>query len=274
MQGGQRHFARTREEQLVAGHAVDLLLGVRQHAGSEQRLLAHQDRRDHRGKALPLEQGQGPLNERQLQAHERPLEVGEARSRHARARLHVEVLTEQLHVVAPAAPGLALLAQDLVLEGRRGVGQVRQQGQRGGAALLHRAQLLGELLLARRGALHLGDRRAGVLARALQLADALGGLVLGAPQLLELGQQRTPALVGIERLIEHRGVEAAPKQRLSRRCGVFTDLPEVEHRPLEGSSSPGLVLTRTGDQSRPRPSTWTGSRPEPRRRLPPRCSRA
>ena len=124
MQRGQRHLARADQVELVVGHAVDLLLGVGQEAGAVQRLLAHQHRRHHRHEALLLEQREHPLHERQLEAHERALEVDEARAGHARARLQVEVLAQQLHVVAARAAGLALLAQHLVAGGALGSGRL------------------------------------------------------------------------------------------------------------------------------------------------------
>ena len=120
------------------------------------------------------------------------------------------MLAQQLHVVSARAPGLTLLPQHLVL-GRRGrIGEVGHGCERTGAALLDHAELVGKLLLAGRCALDLADRGRGVLTRALELADALGGLVLGTPQLLELGEERAAALVELERLVEHRDVEAAP----------------------------------------------------------------
>ena len=46
VQRGQRDLARPDEVQVVGGHVVDLLLGVGQHAGAEERLLADEHGRD------------------------------------------------------------------------------------------------------------------------------------------------------------------------------------------------------------------------------------
>ena len=129
MQRGQRHLGGAGQEQLVLGHAVDLLLGVGQHARAEQGLLAHQHRRHHRREPLLLEQLEHPLDERELEPHERPLQVDEARARHARALLEAEVLARAAPRGCARSARLALLAQHLVL-GRRGrVGRVRQRRQ-------------------------------------------------------------------------------------------------------------------------------------------------
>ena len=145
-------------------------------------------------------------------------------------------------MVAARLARLADLAQHLVLVRRGRVGQVRQRRQHGGAALLDRAQLLLELLLALREPARLGDRLGGVLAAPLQLADPLARLVLARAQLLELGQQRAAALVELERLVEQRRVDAAARQRVPRGLRVLADLPEVEHRDLAWRLAAGLCV--------------------------------
>jgi hypothetical protein len=135
-------------------------------------------------------------------------------------------------MAAPRLPGLADLAQHLVLVRRGGVGQVRQRQQHGRSPLLDRAQLLVQLLLALREPARLGDRLGGVLAGPLQLADALARLVLARAQLLELRQKRAAALVQLERLVEQRRIDAAARQRVTRGLRVLADLPEVEDGDL------------------------------------------
>ena len=135
-------------------------------------------------------------------------------------------------MAAPAPAGLADLAQHLVLVGRGGVGQARQREQYGAAALLDRAQLLVELLLALGEPARLGDRLGGVLAAALELADALARLVLARAQVLELREKRAAALVQLERLVEQRRVHVAARQRVTRGLRVLADLPEVEDGDL------------------------------------------
>ena len=57
------------------------------------------------------------------------------------------------------------------------------------------------------------------------------------PQVLQLRQQRPAPLVQLERLVEHRRVHPATRERLTRRLRVRADLPEVEHRdPLRRAS--------------------------------------
>ena len=118
---------------------------------------------------------------------------------------------------------------------------------------------------------HLLDRRRGVLARALQLADLLGGLVLRSPQLLELRQHGAPALVQLR--APRRAERGPPRgaQRVTSGLRVLADLAEVEH----GRSGwpPGPTRSRPRRRS-PCPSTPRGSRrsgPPPCR---PRCSPA
>ena len=137
VQRRQRHLARPRQVQLVLGEPVELLLGVGEHAGAEQRLLAHEHGRDHRLEAVAEQHVHAPAHERQLEQHEVALQVGEARARHPRGRLHVDPLARQVEVVARvrgAEPRLPDLAQRLVGVGRGRIGRVRQRGERGLAA--------------------------------------------------------------------------------------------------------------------------------------------
>ena len=71
---------------VVGGQVVDLLLGVGQEAGPEQRLLAHEHRRDDRLEAVAAELLQRPAHERELEQDEVAAQVGEARPRQARRR--------------------------------------------------------------------------------------------------------------------------------------------------------------------------------------------
>ena len=97
---GQRHLRGAGQVEVVLGDAVDLLLGVGQEACAEQRVLAYEHRRDHRHEALLLEQGEHPLHQRELEPHDRPLQVGEARAGHPGAGLHVHEVAEEVEVVA------------------------------------------------------------------------------------------------------------------------------------------------------------------------------
>ena len=79
-----------------------------------------------------------------------------------------------------------------------------------------------------------------------------------APQLLELGQQRAPALVELERLVEQRRVHAAAGERVTRRLRVLADLPEVEHRdPVRPASRslPEYLARKSATASASSPTT-------------------
>ena len=70
MQGGERDLGGADQVELVLGQAVDLLLGVGQHAGAVERLLAHEHRRDHRLEALAAQALERLAHERELEQHE------------------------------------------------------------------------------------------------------------------------------------------------------------------------------------------------------------
>jgi hypothetical protein len=89
VQRRERHLAGAGQVEVVVGHAVDLLVGVGQHARPEQGLLPDEHRRHHRLKPLLAQPLERPANQRQLQQHQRPLDVREARPGHAGARLEV-----------------------------------------------------------------------------------------------------------------------------------------------------------------------------------------
>ena len=70
VQRRERDLGGADEVEVVVGQVVDLLLGVRQQAGPEERLLAHEHRRDHRLEALAGELLHRPPHERELEQHE------------------------------------------------------------------------------------------------------------------------------------------------------------------------------------------------------------
>ncbi len=67
MQGRERHLARPGEVEPVLGERVDLLLGVGQEPGPEQRRLAHEHRGQDRLEALLDEQFERPAEQGELQ---------------------------------------------------------------------------------------------------------------------------------------------------------------------------------------------------------------
>ena len=187
MQRRERDLRGADEEQLVVGEPVDLLLGVGQEARAEERLLAHEHRRDHRLEALRAQALERPAHERELEQHEIALEVGEPRAGEARARLHVDQRAGELEVVGcGAAARLADRTDHGVGVGRIGARQVRQGAQRGRQLGVDRRKLLLELLLTLAGLAHPRDRVRRVRAGPLGGGDRLRRLVLGGTQRLEL----------------------------------------------------------------------------------------
>ena len=59
-------------------HRIHLLAGAGEEAGAEQRLLAHQHRRHHRGEPVRHQPVQRPLHQGELEHHRLALQVGEA----------------------------------------------------------------------------------------------------------------------------------------------------------------------------------------------------
>ncbi len=86
MQRRERHLGGADQVQVVVGQRVDLLLGVGQHAGAVQRLLADEHRRDHRLEPLAAQLLERVADERELEHHQVPAQVGEARARTAARR--------------------------------------------------------------------------------------------------------------------------------------------------------------------------------------------
>jgi len=212
---------------------VDLLLGVGQEAGAVQRLLAHEDGRDHRLEALLAEQVQRPRDERELQARNVAAQVGEARARQARAALHVDAVgSGELEVIPDplGGPRVADLLDDRVLRRRGRVREVRQLGQRRRQLGVDGRELLVERLGLTGDGAHARDRLVGALAGLLGLRDRLvGGVLLGA-QPLEAREDLAPADVERDDAVQraHVGLPAA-RQRGAHGVGVTTDQPEVEH---------------------------------------------
>ena len=137
----------------------------------------------------------------------------------------LEVVTE---LEVEARP-LAHLADDHRVLIRLAVGRLRRGkvGQLGGqrvAALGDLGELGPDPLQVPRQRAHALDQLGGVLAGPLAGRDLLRGLVLSRPPALELGQQRPPAGVELEQLIE-RLAGAASCERLAGRARVGADCP-------------------------------------------------
>ena len=123
-------------------------------------------------------------------------------------------------MVPASRPRPAHLAHHGVLLGRARVGQVGQGRQRGGQSVVDLSQLGVERLLTLARAAHGGDGLGGVVALALQLADALARRVLVGAQALQLGQKAAPPLVKRERPVQRgRRLVAAPRERGARGAG-------------------------------------------------------
>ena len=274
MQRRERHLGRARQVELVLGQRVDLLLGVGQEAGAVQRLLAHEHRRDDRLEALAAEQLERPAHERELEQHERALQVGEARARHARAGLHVDQAAEQLEVVAAGLARLADLAQHLVLLGRGRVGRVRARRRARPASCSSTVADLGlELLHLGGDAAHLLDRGRRVLARALGLGDLVARRVLrrrAAPRAAGRSSRRRASSAS-----SSSSASAAPRRASAARTGSGS-----RRISFRSSTGPAGLLPVGLSRRRSSPSLLVagvlrrGTRRPPRRPRPRRCSPA
>ena len=181
MQRGERHLGGAGQVQLVLGHAVDLLLGVGQHARCRTSACSRTSTGGITGvKPLLLEQRRAPTaRARAPAARAAPSGRRSASRPRGRRASMSEVLAEQLDVVAAGRARLAHLAQHLVLVRRGRVGQVRQRGEHARcAAPRPRAAPPPARFSRAETPRDLGDRLGRVLAGALQLADPLRGLVL------------------------------------------------------------------------------------------------
>ena len=239
VQRRERHLARADEEQLVLGERVDLVLGVRQEAGAEERLLADEDGRDDRLEPVSAQQLEHPADERQLEEDEVPAQVGEARAREPRGLLHLDHPARELQVIARGGDGprLAALVEDGVLRGRGRVGQVREPRERILQLGLDAGQLLREALRAARDLAHLRDRLVGRPALALRGGDRVVRGVLLAAQRLELRQDRAPALVQLEHAVQAAVVPAARERGADHRRVTAQQL-QIEHERRRAFSCP------------------------------------
>ena len=82
MIGGEGDLGRSHQKELVSRNLVDLLPGLGEEPGADQRLLTHQDRWDHRGETLGNEVVHCPAHQRELQQRPLALEIAEPASRH------------------------------------------------------------------------------------------------------------------------------------------------------------------------------------------------
>ena len=90
MQARERDLGRAREVEVVRGQLVDVRLVGRERARPDERLLPHEDGREHRLEAL----GREPVEPEAIEGEGEPSRVAdpvaEARARHPRSALHVE----------------------------------------------------------------------------------------------------------------------------------------------------------------------------------------
>ena len=206
-------------------------------------------------KPCAAQQLQRPAHQRELEEDEVALQVGEARAgdlarrppcrswrpraRGGRGRTRRPTPHSRSDVSSSAAVG---------------IGRVRQRRLERGQLGLEPRDLGLELLDARADRLHLGDRRRGVRAGALGLADrlrpgvALAPAPLRAPAAARSGASRSSKR-GVEPLV---GAVAAARQRGPRRLRVAGDRPQVEHPTSPAGQSgrpspcPGLLDVRAG----------------------------
>ena len=252
VQRRQRDLARARQVERVVGQPVDLLLGVGQEARAEQRLLAHEHGRDHGLEPVLAEQLERPAHERELEQHEVALEVGEARARHARARLHVDQRAGELQVVArrtsSASPTSRSVVSSSAAVGSGGLGSDASAVSSSASIAL---ELLAERLHATRDLLHLGDRGARVLAGLLGARDRPARPRSGARAAPSTSGRSSSWRASSARASSSRcvGPVAAARERGAHRVRVAADRLQVEHGSRPGAS-------RRPAWARPGPSTW------------------
>ena len=160
MQRRERHLARPRQVQRVVGEPVDLLLGVGQEAGAEQRLLAHEHGRDDRLEARGRAAARAPSARAPARAARGRPSGRRSASPATRAPASMSISRPgQLEVVARAASrrGSPTSRSVVSSSAARRVGRVGQRGERRLELGLDRRELLAQRL--RRGARPPASRR-------------------------------------------------------------------------------------------------------------------
>ena len=250
VQRRERHLARPREVQRVVGEPVDLLLGVGQEARAEQRLLAHEHRRDDRLEAVAAEQLDRPAHERQLEQHEVARRYAK-REPATRAPASMSIrppASSRWSRAESITRGSPTSRSDRVAVGRGRVGRVGQRGERLDAARTRarrarsRAPSASVRAAASRRSPPRRPRRTSSPRRSPPRPRC------GARAGAHLGLELAPALVERERAVEALlGPVAPPRERRPDRRGVAADRLEVEHG--EARATARVALTR-GRRSR------------------------
>ena len=236
VQAGERDLGGADQVEVVVARGVDGGAVGGEEPGPPHRLLAHQHRGHDRGEARRLEAVERQRHQRQLHAHQRPEQVGEAAAGDPGRGLQVEGARRvgQLHVVARGEAerrGLADPAHlDRVLLAAVGglvlgeVGQRRQQPVAGGLELaqlgLHGRELLAQA--ARR--VLLGG---AVAALAPRLAHGLADAGPLGPRRLDARAQRPGGLVPLQDP-GHLVASPAPRQVGGHALGLGADQLQVE----------------------------------------------
>jgi hypothetical protein len=233
---GERDLRRPDQVQLVGGRDVDVDLVGREERAAEHRLLADQDRRDHRDEPTRRQQVERVADERELDLHdvaEQIHEPGATGPSGPFAVEHAQPLTQLRVVLGFEVEGrgfavAAHLDRVLVREpvGRRLVGDVRGPGQLVVELGLDLPEPRLELLELGRDLGHLRDQTLPLLA--LGTADRLARSVLLRAQLLHTDRERPPSLVELEDRVDGVG-QVAPGEALAEPIGVLSDRPDVEH---------------------------------------------
>jgi hypothetical protein len=130
VEGGQRNLRGPHQEELVARDLVDHLPLSGEVPGAEERVLANEDRRDRRHIALAAQSLHREPHQGELDHHQVPQQVGEARARGLGGRLHLDppVALGQIQVVEDLeveVPRLAHLAERHVVLLRLPIGRLR-----------------------------------------------------------------------------------------------------------------------------------------------------
>jgi len=246
VQRRQCHLGGADQVEVVVRQPVDLLLGVGQHAGADQRPLTHEHRRDYRLEPELDQLCQRVLDQSELEQHEPTAQVGKARARKRRTAFHVDHCPGELEVVASGATRLPDLAQHRVNRGRRLKRSVGQPQQQLVELAAHRRLEVGQRAPAR------GQRRHRfTLIRGRRAAPALARAVLLGAQLLELGRQAAPAAVELQHAVDRViGHVASPRQCATYGVGFASDQPDVEHASPRTLIELRNALTRSGSAGR------------------------
>ena len=221
---GERDLGGAREVQLVCLERVDVRALGREEAGAVHRLLAHEDRRDHRRVAVRGGTVEGEAVERHRDERRVAGDVPEARAREPRRALELEA--PDLGVLGPGRARLPDAADlDGVLVGRR---RRARRGRAGSGTATSRAS---------RSASASASSASATLSSSFAGASSASCSGVGLPfsfsfvlQLLDPRHERPPACVRREERVEvHCRLGVLARERGTEALGIVAGCPDVDH---------------------------------------------